>query len=345
MLGLQFLLLLPAYHRSPPPRMRIIAPMAVPAHEEFLSSTALTVPPPGLASVVGVLVASGEELVAPRAEPSLHPLVVPLTRDADGEVTGLLRWPAAGGGGSKLPLVRTQGRQLVLLADSTERYLARAAAVADHTGADDAEALAALAGAVGMPYTPGSAAASPGGLPGYVLTKVGPFNAEYEALANGHLAKGAETAALIACERAEGCFLAWGRPSAFHARMLVGLGRDEEARDKARAALDLPLWTLGAPLDEQILAWAQMPSKELLDKLHLKREGGLTARELQQRRGVDERTPQQIAKDRTSYLLDLAVAAPEEYSWASIRPELAELYREADMQSVAAFVLAPLEPA
>ena len=53
---------------------------------------------------------------------------------------------------------------------------------------------------------------------------------------------------------------------------------------------------------------------------------------------MEKRTPQQIAKERASYLLDLVVAAPSQYSWASIRPELAELYRQADMPSIANFV-------
>ena len=56
------------------------------------------------------------------------------------------------------------------------------------------------------------------------------------------------------------------------------------------------------------------------------------------RRFVEQRTPQEIAKDRASYLLDLAVAQPEEYSWESIRPDLAALYREAGMSSIGTFV-------
>ena len=59
---------------------------------------------------------------------------------------------------------------------------------------------------------------------------------------------GKDTAGLISCERSEACFGAWGRPFIFHARKLVGMGRDEEARDKARAALELPLWTLEATI-------------------------------------------------------------------------------------------------
>ena len=117
-----------------------------------------------------------------------------------------------------------------------ENFLLREAAVADVAGADDAGSLAALSAAIGWPYEAGEAAASTGGLPGYLLTKVGPFVHEYEALANGHLERGAETSALVTCERTQVCFGAWGRPFAFHARMLSSLGRDEEARDKVCCA-------------------------------------------------------------------------------------------------------------
>ena len=157
----------------------------------------------------------------PGVDATLHPLLIPLTRDTDGETTGLLRWPTAGGGGSKLPLVRTTqgGQQLTLLANSAEHYLAREAALADVSGASDAEAIAAASGEYGFPYTAGTAAASAGGLDGYLITKVAPFVACYELLAIGHRAKGdakGTTAALVTCEASQGKFDAWGRPFAFH---------------------------------------------------------------------------------------------------------------------------------
>ena len=205
------------------------------------------------------------------------------------------------------------------------------------SGADGAAQLASLSGSIGWPYNAGDAATSPGGLSGYLIAKVGPFESEYEALASGHLSRGSETAALVTCERVQACFGAWGRPFAFHARMLAGLGRDEEARDKARAALELPLWTLGDDL-ETILEMANTDRDALVSKLRLKADGQLTAEQLKSQNGMEKRTPQQIAKDRASYLLDLVVAAPSDYSWQSIRAELAELYRQADMPSIATFV-------
>ena len=208
------------------------------------------------------------------------------------------------------------------------------------------------------------------------------------------LLAGSETACLITCERCEGCFGAWGRPFAFHSRLLSGLSREEEARDKvhmartsqlssaaallpsphrpcsrreftppsftnssrvtsshlapatrlpppqARTALELPLWTLGDDLDD-VIALAGTDRAALVSKLKLKASGQLTAEQLKTQNGMEKRSPQQIAKDRASYVLDLAVAAPEEYSWEGMRGELAELYEQADMASIGAFVSAP----
>jgi hypothetical protein len=86
---------------------------------------------------------------------------------------------------------------------------------------------------------------------------------------------GSDTAGLITCERCEGCFGAWGRPLAFHSRKLSSLSRDEEARDKARSALELPLWTLGDDLDH-VLSSAGTDRPALIDKLRLKADGKLT---------------------------------------------------------------------
>jgi len=332
--------------RCAAPRMQLtIEKVSVPAHEKFLSDVALVMPPSALASVAGLLVSRGEELVEPGVDASLHPLLVPLTKSADGAITGLLRWPTASGGGSKLPLVRTtaDGKQLTLLANSAENFLLRAAAIADAEGSSDAESLASLAAGVGWPYKAGEAAASAGGLPGYLLTKVGPFVQEYESLAEGHLKKGSETSALVTCERSQACFGAWGRPFAFHARMLTTIGDyEEEARDKARSALELPLWTLGDELSE-VVKLAQTDMSSLKEKVQLKSEGKLTTEQLRAQNGMEKRTPSEIAKDRASYLLDLAVVSPEEYSWESVREPLAELYTKAGMGSIAAFVKGPSE--
>lgn len=315
--------------------------LELPSHVRFLNDVALTMPPPGMAAAASLLTQRGEELVEPGVDRTLHPLLVPLTRSSvDGEVTGLLRWPGASGGATKLPLVRTRGSQLELLAPCAEHYVIREFVLADAEGGVDAadlDVLEALAAACGLEYERGAAAKSPGGIPGYLITRVGPFSQEYERLATGHLAKGSEQAGLIACERAQQCFGAWGRPFAFHAQRLRELGRNEEARDLARQALEQPLWTLGAALDE-VLALAESSREELLARVELKAAGKMTPEQLRANNGMDQRTPQQIAKDRATYVMDLAVAAPHTHTWASTRESIAALYTQADMVAVATFI-------
>jgi len=321
-----------------------VMPLPVPEHVDYLNDVALTMAPTALSAAVGVLVSRGETLVPPGTDASLHPLLVPLTCDmaGDGAVTGLLRWPAAGGGGSKLPVVRTTGagRQLEILADCAEHFVAREAVLADAAGAANAAELLRLAELSEFSYSAGDAAASPGGVPGYLITKVGPFVSAYKQLAMRHADGGSEESALITCERTQSCFQAWAHPYAFHSQLLAGFGRHEEARDLARHALGLPLWTLGDIDIAALCGTAQTTPAELAVSLRKKADGKLSEAELRAQNGMENRTPQQIAKDRASYLLDLVVAAPDEYSWESVRAELADLYRQADMASIGTFVSA-----
>ena len=69
--------------------MQAIEPVPVPATSEYLSNVAMIMPPAALDACVGVLVSRGEEVVEPGCDASLMPLLVPLTRDVDGEVCGL----------------------------------------------------------------------------------------------------------------------------------------------------------------------------------------------------------------------------------------------------------------
>ena len=78
--------------RAPRPRMQSIEPIAVPATAEYLSNVALTMPPAALESCVGVLVNQGGTVVEPGGDSSIMPLLIPITRDADGEVTRV--WPS-----------------------------------------------------------------------------------------------------------------------------------------------------------------------------------------------------------------------------------------------------------
>ena len=78
-----------------------------------------------------------------------------------------------------------------------------------------------------------------------------------------------------------------------------------QARDVARAALSLPLWTLSPMPLEEVVALAQTTPGELAATKRLKADGLLTTEELQKNNGYDKRTPQEVAKERASFLLDL----------------------------------------
>ena len=71
------------------------------------------------------------------------------------------------------------GRQIALLADRSDAFVAREAAVADAAGSAEAAALAELSAKVGFPYSTGDAAKGAGGLSGYLITKIGPFMSAY----------------------------------------------------------------------------------------------------------------------------------------------------------------------
>ena len=189
--------------RARQPRAAAIEPTDPISHNRFLSEVAMVMPPPALGSALSILTNRGESIIEP-GDRSLHPFLIPLTKDPNsGQITGLLRWPAAGGGGSKMPVVKTAegGRQLTLLANSADAFVAREAAVADAAGSSDAAALAELSAKVGFPYVAGDAAKGAGGLAGYLITKVGPFMSAYEELAEGHFTRGMR-AGIACCTRA-----------------------------------------------------------------------------------------------------------------------------------------------
>lgn len=312
------------------------------AHERFIAESALCKVPKGLDAAASSLLARGEVLVEPGRDASLHPMLIPLTRNADGEVTGLLRWPGAGTGwrGTTLPLVRTAqgGQQLRLLADSCADFVTREAVLADAREGSDAAEAASLAASIGFTVTPGEAAATPGGLAGYLLLKTQtPAAQDYEERAAAHRERGDTQSALIACEASELRFGRWGRPYSFHAALLEESGRAEEARDVARQALALPLWTAGHDL-EALATLACTTIDELVAKARLASEGKLTEEQLRVQNYHEERSPAQIARDRASAMLDLVALCPEEYTYASARPELAELWRASELEEFADFV-------
>jgi len=304
----------------------------------FLSEIAMMSTPVGLEATLRVLQQQGSELIPPTADEDMHPLVLPLAKAADGTVTGLLKWPGDEKAVPPLVSMSATGNQLTLIAPSAQAFVKREIEVADAEGRADADALAELAASAQIERALGDP--KRGGLAARVLVRAGPFMAEYETLAANHLAGTSDLSvesALITCERNQACFKAWGRPFIFHSKILSKLGRMEESRDCARHALTLPLWTFGYDLSE-VCSLAETDVETLTAQLERRAEGEMSPEQLREGMGIDKRTPQQIAMERASYLLDLVVAAPDRYSWASTRSELRERYTDAGYAALAGFV-------
>ena len=207
-----------------------------------------------LKALATTLKAQGRTLRDPMLRQGLHPLVLPLADAPGGGVLGLLRWPAPGGG---LQLVEAPPTGYSLLPLGTpSQYSRRAAADADARGAASlpelVTAAADLAKEAGDPvYEVGAFAASKLRLEQFLLLKVSPcFPDLWAVLARERLAKGEETAALIAAERAASHNPGWGCCMWAQSSMYGELRRREEQRDAALAALEAPFWTLGAPVAE-----------------------------------------------------------------------------------------------
>ena len=105
----------------------------------------------------------------------------------------------------------------------------------------------------------------------------------------------------------------------------------------ARHALSLPLWTLNEGLPS-VCERAETTVEKLVASLESRAEGNLPPEQLRAQNGMDNRSTEQIALERASYLLDLGVAAPERFAWESMRADLADLYEKAGMSAFGSFV-------
>ena len=287
--------------------------------ETFLYDVAGLTPPSRTGALRMMLAGTDEDLLDPRETAGLHPLVVPLSRDAAGHTLGFLRWPTAPDG-LQAPLVRQQGAGggVVLVARSLDEWLHRELATRDARDDDDPGALLVAANRPGTLYSPGDVAVSGLPLPAYLLLKAGVSLAFFEELIEAHLERGDQAAALVTADRALSYAPGFARPHAVRARLYERLGRVEEARDAARVGLLEPIWTLGEPLAPTavLAAWTPpitgAPFRALADDVR------------------------KLPADRAAHLMD-AVAA-DESGWDAVRPALAALYREAGLDAVAALV-------
>jgi hypothetical protein len=267
-------------------------------HATFLRYVGLA-PPARLDALLLHLAGGSLPIVSPEEGAGLHPLVVPLAREGD-EAIGLLVRP----GDHALPVVRARGHQLALIARSTDEWLRRELAHRDVAG--EGGGLLAAANRVETLYTPGEVALSRLPLNAWLLLKCGVNHAFFEELAELHLEKGDEAAALITAERSCGLVEGWARPHAFLALLLARLGKLEMARDAARSALLEPAWSLGtafAPV-ARLAGW----------------HDPITSRSY--RWFCDD--PAIPPLDRAARLLE--AVAVEEGEWDAIRPTLALWY-------------------
>lgn len=273
----------------------------------------------------------------------LHPLVVPLATTGGGDVLGLLRWPVQA---DALTVVRTRPQQQGITSlhswslqpcGSPAQYARRVAVEADAAAssanaAKDSSligvAAAATVEAGGDPYRSGELAASRLGLLHYLLVRVGPFTDVWESVAHGQLAKGDETAALIAAERSSSLNPGWGCSVYLQSTLMGRLGRRDEQRDLALSALEAPFWTLGSPLNEAKAA-AQVSHFENLRQVVRGMEDTV-----RQQQNAPPRTAEELALLRALDALDEVVRT--EGLWDDARPLVARSLREAGLDAAAA---------
>jgi hypothetical protein len=271
-------------------------------------------PPSRLPALELVLAGTDWVAVDPAERSGLLPLLIPLAHDGE-RTLGLLRW-ATPEPDAPMPLVSTSGAGLHLLASSLDTWLRRELATREAKG-EDLSGLLSAANHPGRLYHPGEAAASGLPLNAFLLLRVGVCPAFLAELAEAHLERGDQTAALVSAERAERSSEGWASPTAFRALLLERLGKHDQAADTARLALLNPVWTLErafAPI-ARLAGW---------------------------RDPITSRAYRTLAEDGTKPPLDRAAhlmdaAAVEGGVYDAIRPALAALYRAGDRPDLADF--------
>lgn len=316
-----------------------ITPAIIREYERYLRDVAKVPAPTHLDGLLHVLTnIQGEKPMQPADRTGLHPFFIPLTTATTSTgtrtMTGLLRWPTPPED-MELPVVRARSDDLglTLLASSSVCAVTRALAAADFSGRAAEVAGIRRATSLAMAYQDGEADKSGLGLERFLIMRAGPFPGIYEDLVRFHRAKADEQSALITCERAATIFPGWGRAHAFHAAVLSEMGREKEAKDAARFALQMPLWTLGGrDVVEDMRKLAGYIDEDSLPKIFKRLYEDKREKEI-----AEGKQPQQVALDRAAYLLDLCVAERRD-DWEAAKMGLAELYEEAGMYDFATFV-------
>jgi len=285
-------------------------------YADFLSDTAGLAVPPRLQALL-LYFAGTLDLISPDQTDGIHPLMVPIGADETDGIYGFLRWPTAPKS-LPIPIVRQVGSSLFLMANSADEMLHRELAWRDAQEDESPGALLIAANREESLYEIGDVSRTGLPLPAYFLLKVGVPTSFFEDLIEGHLERGDEMAALVTAERACSAAPDWGRPHAIRTKLLIKLGKLEEARDSARAALVEPIWTLGTPFEPiaTLAGWkppiTAKPYWELVEDTS------------------------KLPADRAAHFMD--AIAVEGASWTDHRAALAALYEEAELPELAAFI-------
>lgn len=318
-------------------------------HREFLSRIAKAQVPSRLDALLDLLPLLGLEVVSPFERKGLNPLLVPVAKNhEDGSLLCFLRWPTQKDG-MDLQLVRTNDAGVSLVALSTDHFCHKHAVEMDLNGDAHAVQVACMVNQPSKLYNMGDIgqfvqsskfpSASPAerrlALDRYLLTKVGAFPDCYQRLADNFLASKNAISAMVTAERAVNVFYSWGQPMVYHSKLLLQLGRPNEARDGAKTALSLPKWTLAhsrAELEE-VIKLAGFSDVKMLGDMHLYRSKDARTKDIEE--GVSK---EQVLLDQAAHLMDAVTLGSFEGGWDAARPELAQRYRDGGYPDIAAFL-------
>jgi hypothetical protein len=117
----------------------------------------------------GLLCMQGQTVMLPSERDGLHPLVLPMCKDAEGRVTGLLKLPLKPA--TDLPVVRTTGKHLELLSPSLQQLIKRTVVQMEFDEDAAAAEVRSAAEKLGITVEEG-VKGSPFGLERFILVKV-----------------------------------------------------------------------------------------------------------------------------------------------------------------------------
>jgi len=319
------------------------------AHAAYVRDAANAEAPAELEALVRVLEAQGCALVRPNARRGLHPLVMPLAKTGDGEdetYYGLMMVEGTAGGDAAasqaMPVVRVRGGvHATLVGKSASEFVHRAIVEEEARSDEERTVVAAAAGAVGVSlHNHGAFTTSGKEFDVYVTTQIGKFPSSMEGLVKRHLDRGDEQSALITCDLYKSTFGEWGAPHVFISDLYAKLGRDEEARDAARHALQTPWSTIGgAEAIERMIRAAGWEGKNVAEIKEV----------LESRRGPSAaafdgpKSEKQLAREESELLLDQLAAG--EIEAATVNQRLAECYMNAGKPTLAKFIMCGSMPA